>query len=104
MKNLKFIVPTIVGLAVITFSAQSHAESIVFGNVGIIDPPLSILLGYNDYGRHYYDPPRVEHHHYYPKPHYKYHKDKRHYYKHHGGYDYYKYHRPRYSRGGYCPY
>ncbi len=73
MNKQKLIGSTVIGIATLMLSAHSHAEGRVFGNLGIEDAPWSILIGYNDYGRHYYEPRHVEHHHYYHKP--------RHYYK-----------------------
>ncbi len=106
MNKIKLIGPIVVGLATLILSAQSHADSRVFGNLGIEDAPWSILIGYNDYGRHYYEPRRVEHHHYYHKPRHKYRKHKRHHKRHHRGHAYGHYkHRPyNYSRRTYCPY
>lgn len=101
MNKLKVIGPIVVGLSALVLSAQSHAEGRVFGNVGVVDAPWSILIGYNDYGRDYYEPRRVEHHHYYHKPrhhrrHYRGHG--RHHYKH------YRRHHRRHHNKNYCHY
>lgn len=80
MNKIKLIGPTIIAMTALMLSAQSHAEGRVFGNVGIEDAPWSILIGYNDYGRDYYQLGHVEHHHYYYKP--RHHRGYGHHYRH----------------------
>ena len=100
MNKRKLIGPMMIGLATFTLSAQSQAEGRVFGNVGIVDAPWSILIGYNDYGRHYYEPRRVEHHHYYHKR--RHYGHKRHHYKHRHGHRHQRRH--HYRHDNYCHY
>lgn len=99
MNKRKLIGPMMIGLATFMLSAQSQAEGRVFGNVGIEDAPWSILIGYNDYGRHYYEPRRVEHHHYYHKPR-RHHGHERHHSKHGHGH----HRRHHYRHDNYCHY
>ena len=100
MNKLKLIGPTIIAMTALMLSAQSHAEGRVFGNVGIEDAPWSILIGYNDYGRDYYQPGHVEHHHYYYKPRHHYRHGRGHAY----GHRYRKHHRRYHHRGHYDRY
>lgn len=100
MNKLKLIGPTIIAMTALMLSAQSHAEGRVFGNVGIEDAPWSILIGYNDYGRDYYQLGHVEHHHYYYKPRHHYRHGRGHAY----GHRYRKHHRRYHHRGHYDRY
>lgn len=99
MNKRKLIGSMVIGLAALMLTSQSHAEGRVFGNVGIEDAPWSILIGYNDYGRHYYEPRRVEHHHYYHKPR-RHHGHERHHYKRRHGH----HRRHHYRHDNYCHY
>lgn len=103
MNKLKLIGPLVAGVATLMLSAQSHAEGRVFGNIGIEDAPWSILIGYNDYGRDYYEPRRVEHHHYYHKP--RHHRGHgRHHYRHDRGHGHHNRHHRRHHRDHYSRY